>query len=120
LRPCGQATARFVDGEGQPLAGFRASLHMVVTPGVAEHDFEAARRGELAADSEFVSNIDRTNHWHLPPADKDGRITFPALIPGATYRFTTYDDGKPTIAREFTVESGQEVDLGEIAIEQRG
>ena len=33
LKPCGQATARFVDAAGQPLADFRSSLHMVVSPG---------------------------------------------------------------------------------------
>jgi hypothetical protein len=44
---------------------------------------------------------------------------YPALISGATYRFIRYDDGKPSIAKEFSVEPGQEVDLGEIVLEER-
>jgi hypothetical protein len=119
LKPCGQAVARFVDEDGQPLADIRPGLHMVVTPGVNELDFTARKRGELVADTDFLANIDRVNHWDRPPTDKDGRTTYPALIPGATYRILQSVNGEPHTAREFTVESNQLLDLGEIVLERK-
>jgi hypothetical protein len=92
---------------------------MVVTPGPHELDRDAADRGELAADSDFVANIDRTNYRPAHATDRDGRLVYPALIPGATYRFIRYDDGKPSIVKEFSVEPGQEMDLGEIVLKER-
>ena len=117
LSPCGEAKARFINPEGQPHVGFHPGLHMVVTPGSHEHDFEAARRGELLADADFVSNIDRTNYRPGPQTDKQGSVTFPALIPGATYRLSTYEDGKPKILKQFSVESGERLTLGDITVD---
>ena len=114
LKPCGEAQARFVDPDGQPHVGFRPGLHLVVTPGEHEHDYEAAKRGELLADADFVSNIDRTNYWPGPETDTQGNVTFPVLIPGATYRLSTFEDGKPKVLKQFTVESGEQLKLGDI------
>ena len=55
--------------------------------------------------------------------DAQGRISFPALIPGATYRisdYSTINDGKRTIRlrKEFTVKPGETLDLGDILIEK--
>jgi hypothetical protein len=119
LKTCGQATARFVDAENQPLADYHPSLHMVVTPGSSRYDIDAMERGDLAADADFVSNIDRTNHWNLPGTDEDGRIAFPALIPGATYRLEGYEQGRPVVAKEFTAVSQQTQDLGTVVIESQ-
>jgi hypothetical protein len=118
LKTCGQATARFVDSEGQPVAGSRRSLHIVITPGTNKYDFRAMDGGKFAADSDFVSNIDRLNYWNLPPTDSDGRITFPALIPGATYRIDGYEKGMITIGKEFHVDAKETLDLGEIDIKE--
>jgi hypothetical protein len=116
LTPCGQATATFTDSQGHPVSDARITLRMVVTPGVHPYDHKAMRRGELAADSDHVSNLDRTNYWPGPKTDDQGRITFPALIPGATYRLIGSDQSGLVVAKEFTVESQQTVELGEIAI----
>ena len=48
---------------------------------------------------------------------------FPALIPGATYRFiddTMVVRGKtgPQVRKEFTVKPGETIDLGDILIEK--
>jgi len=66
-----------------------------------------------------TTNIDRTNYWQPAPTDSDGRITFPALIPGATYRIEGYKDHSMFIAKEFSVESGQTQVLGEIVVEEQ-
>ena len=87
---------------------------MVVTPGEHEHDYEAAKRGELLADADFVSNIDRTNYWPAPETDNQGNVVFPALIPGATYRLSAFEDGKPKVLKQFTVESDEQLKLGDV------
>ncbi len=110
LQPCAQATARFVDAEKQPVSGLRPLVTMLVSPGVDPNDIKAIMRGEMAADSDFLANIDRANYRNTIASDADGRITFPALIPGATYRI-----GR---AKEFTVRDSQTIELGDIATEE--
>ena len=116
LKPCGKATARFVDAAGEPHEGVNLGLIMVITPGPHESDIEAVKRGELTADTDFVANIDRINHWNGPKTDENGEVTYPALIPGATYRIMTYEDGKSRILKQFSVVSNEHLDLGEFTI----
>ena len=54
-----------------------------------------------------------------PVSDAEGRIAFPALIPGATYRVIDRPrGGPPTFRKDFTVKPGETVDLGDILIEK--
>ena len=126
LEPCGAARARLVDPGGKPFAGRlpRGFLifSMVVTPGPP---FSSAKdqAGLLAADEDNLTSVDPVNYENEPVSDPDGRITFPALIPGATYRFidyTTVVRGQtgPELRKEFTVKPGETVDLGDIRIEK--
>ncbi len=72
-----------------------------------------------------MSRIDPTNYTADLIADPQGRITFPALIPGATYRITDrttfvardVGDG-PQVRKEFTVGPGEALELGDIRIEK--
>jgi hypothetical protein len=117
LEPCGTATARFVDPEGKPHADFWPGLRMIVTPGADRYDRAAAERGELSADEDFVSNIDRTNYRQGLETDGQGKVTFPALIPGAIYRLTTLEKGKLSVLKQFTITPGEQLKLGDITIE---
>ena len=86
LHPCGQAVARFVDKNGQPVTDHHPMIEIVVTPGFLE-DYSIARKmGALSADVEFISNVDRTDYSIYAPlkSDKQGRVHLPALIPGAS------------------------------------
>ncbi|TWT35360.1 Regulatory protein BlaR1 [Posidoniimonas corsicana] len=116
LRPCGEASARVVDQHGEPREGVELTPHLVVSPGAPRYDFEAARRGDTLADSDSVANIDRQNYWPGPKTDDQGRITLPALIPGALYRIINFVDGQPKAAAEFKVEPGERIELGDIAL----
>jgi hypothetical protein len=53
--------------------------------------------------------IDAVNYARFPESDAQGRITFPALIPGATYRLRGHDD--------FTVKCGETLDLGDVVFQ---
>ena len=117
LKPCGQATAHFLDADGQPLSGLQPSLKMVATPTSRWLDFKMLELRKLNAESEFVANIDRKNYWPGPSTGEDGRITFSALIPGATYQLPKWEDAT-YIDQEFTVGSRQTRDLGEFVVPQ--
>jgi RNA polymerase sigma factor (sigma-70 family) len=114
LASCGSAAVRLVDAQGKPVARQYPWLEMVVTPGSDRHDFKAHEAGQLAADADFVANIDRLNHWNRPATDAQGRVNFPALIPGATYRLVEPADMGDSIKKEFTAESGKTVELPDV------
>jgi protocatechuate 3,4-dioxygenase beta subunit len=117
LQPCGQAKARFVGPDGQPVPKFRALLDFVATPGPHRLTLDKKEQDKLAADMGFVANIDRKHYWGGPSTGDDGRVTFPALIPGALYRISEYlPDQGPQIRKDFSVKPGETLDLGDILI----
>ncbi len=77
----------------------------------------------LAADAASMPNVDRIHYWKGPSTDAQGRITLPALIPGALYRISDYStfndrDKGVQVRKDFTVQPGQTLDLGDILIEK--
>ena len=122
LEPCGTARARLVGPDGKPLGNFSQSwlISMVVTPDTVPGP---NNRGEslLMADQDFLTRIDTINYRQDPATDAQGRIVFPALIPGATYRIVNRgprSEGGPRIFKDFTVKPGETLDLGDILIEK--
>ena len=79
--------------------------------------------GELMADEDDLSQIDTVNYQAGLAADTQGRLTLPVLIPGATYRVIDWTmvvrgENGPQVRKEFTVKSGETLDLGDILIEK--
>ena len=114
LKPCGQARAKF--NLDDPDRKFDPTIYFVATPGVGKYEYTKWKMGLVAADTDFNSNVDRIN-YRLPgdglrKKDADGYYTFPALIPGATYRLFTREAGDWDY-KDFTVKSGETLDLGE-------
>jgi RNA polymerase sigma factor (sigma-70 family) len=116
LARCGRAQARFLDPEGKPLKSSRLRLSptMIITPGRRRFDDRAAGRDALLADEDLVANLDRLNYWDGLRTDEQGRCIFPALIPGATYRFSWAGKDGKVVRKEFTVKAGQTLELGDI------
>jgi RNA polymerase sigma factor (sigma-70 family) len=99
LQPCAKAKVRFVDAAGKPQAGHHLGLVLLLAPDARS----------------FLQQADALGGWAAAGhSDKDGRLTVPALIPGATY---TYPDGKKV--REFTAEAGKAHDLGDVPIDRK-
>jgi len=80
----------------------------------------------VAADAAFMANVD-PKHYSSGPrgpvTDAEGRITLPALIPGALYRISDFSTGNDAdkgvqVRKDFTVKPGETVDLGDILIEK--
>jgi hypothetical protein len=91
LQPCGRAKMRFVGPDGKPITKHEAIFEFVATPGPSVY----ARRNKqeqaaLAADADFLANVDRKHYWGDPVADAEGRFTMVSLIPGAIYRISDF------------------------------
>ena len=94
---------------------------MVVTPREPALSRKTASEGWLAAHQGALPEIDPTNYGNGPVSEIQGRIAFPALIPGATYRIidrTASRETGPEVRKEFTVKPSEKVDLGDILIEK--
>ncbi len=113
LAPCGTARARFVNDKGKPLAGYRPLLSLLLPPGphtVPERLPDRAQRGMPQLHALAAERLDPRRYKGGPVTDAEGRVSLPGLIPGATYRLLLRG-GK---ARDFTVRSGETLDLGEL------
>ena len=83
---------------------------------------DKADEGRLAGEKDYLCRIDPINYPDGSVSDAQGRVVFPALIPGATYQI--YDGTTSTtkaagqFRKEFTVKPGETLDLGDILIEK--
>ena len=122
LEPCGTAIARLVDSEKRPVARFGDEflILMTITPGPDLPSSNAGVAKKLSGQAGRLSQIDPINYARDSMSDLDGRIVFPALIPGATYRVfsrpAVRQPSDPSAHKDFTVKPGETVNLGEILI----
>jgi hypothetical protein len=125
LEPCDSARLRLVDPGGKPLAQFTPArmVMMVVTPGALGVG-RAQKEYPLIADQATMDRIDPINHAKPPTTDAEGRITLAARIPGASYRIADRTTAGTAdglrLRKEFSVKSGEALDLGDILIEKPG
>ena len=115
LQPCGKAVARFVDRQGKPKVKYRPGLQILVSPGPFRGDRKRNKK-EVSSDQDFVANFDREHYWDEPVTDEEGRCTFPALIPGATYRIDLMNKLGDWDERDFSVKSGETLRLPDIVV----
>ncbi len=121
LEPCGSARGRLIDAARVPLAGYRDRnlVWMVVTPGPYGGSRKEEDKNLLWADQDDLSRIDPIHYAEGTTSDAEGRVTFPALIPGATYRVydtTQFVDGARPLRKEFVARSGAVLEIGDIEI----
>lgn len=116
LHPCGSARARFVDQEGKALANVRLltdpmlGLEMVIR--LSSYEDRRDRANTFA--TTLVDNMDGGRYQKLR-TDAQGQLTFPSLIPGATYRVMA-GEGAWVVKKEFVAEAGKTVELSEITV----
>jgi hypothetical protein len=120
LQPCGRVTARFVGPDGKPVVRRFPEFEILGTPGPPRFTTDKNQQAMLAADAAYMPNVDRKHYWKGPFTDDEGRITLPALIPGALYRITDDSNEKngARIRKDFTAKLGETLDLGDILIEK--
>jgi RNA polymerase sigma factor (sigma-70 family) len=113
LSPCGSARARFLDAGGKPLADYGPLVWLLLPPGPHPVPKSLPGRVELLRqrmDALIEGRVVPEPEMKVPATDATGHVTLPGLIPGAKYRLLL-DGGK---ARDFTVPSGETLDLGEL------
>ncbi len=81
LEPCGAATARLVDPQGRPVAGYGRRvlrlISLVITPGPHYLSKDPADTNRLSGELESLMRIDPVNYFKLSVSDAQGRISFP-------------------------------------------
>jgi protocatechuate 3,4-dioxygenase beta subunit len=118
LLPFGAARARLVDERSKPFARqdlygrLQSAVVLLVSPG-----FSSSKEGEIQADEIYWQNMNRERDAEQR-TDAEGRITLPALIPGAPYRIVTLEKGRRATKKEFAVEAGKTFDLGDIVLQR--
>jgi RNA polymerase sigma factor (sigma-70 family) len=122
LEPCGSAKTRCVNAEGKPVQGARADLLLMLGEEVRGmsynellHQFYTDRifARLLGEPSEGSYNKLAGPLYRNLGSDKEGRLTFPALVPGATYRYWDWTGKKP-VKHDFTVKAGEVVQLPDL------
>ena len=115
LEPCGSARVRFPNRHGEPDAdrslfadGVMMTLELILVPGVPP----VPPSNKLNAITCHSVNLDRPRHKTLR-TDNEGRVTFPALIPGATYRAMAVEHPSSGYV-DFTVSAGQTTEVGDV------
>jgi RNA polymerase sigma factor (sigma-70 family) len=119
LEPCGSAQARFLDGQGQPIPGYRPYLELVpplLGPAkkqpVPSHPHLAMLNNRLEGFLPWGKHYAQGG-LATEATDATGKITLPALVPGATYRISSRHDWSVTV-KTFTAEAGKTLDLGDL------
>jgi hypothetical protein len=121
LESCGAATVRLVGLDGKPLGRStpRFLISMVVTPGefLARN---AQKNGKSLADQATLTAVDPISYPKECASNAQGRIVFPVLISGTTYRLVDHSqirtpDG-PQLRKEFTVKPSETVELSDVLI----
>jgi RNA polymerase sigma factor (sigma-70 family) len=118
LQPCGQAKARLVGPDGQAVARAHPWLEILATPAGTEFSRDRKDRGQLSPDVALLGSVDPKHYRYgrRPLTDTQGRVTMPALVPGAPYRLLDRSDPKDPVRKAFTVQPGETIDLGDIPI----
>jgi RNA polymerase sigma factor (sigma-70 family) len=121
LAPCGAAEVRLVDARGKPAQKHYVWLEHVVRPGPSRHKAPRALPAEavvVGAPASPYRDLSRYGITALA-ADAKGRIRFPTLIPGATYRLKVAQRrpfGPIVYEKDFTVKSWQTLKLPDIVV----
>ena len=110
---------RFIDSNGQGVPGFMpTNPNQFVLLFVPENSLDASTSNDNLLASEGIpqGKFDQTNYSDLM-TDENGRVTLPALIPGATYKMAFHELGpNKTFPRKLKSAPGENLELPEVVI----
>jgi hypothetical protein len=124
LQWCGQATVRFVDTHGRPLANRMVTPFVLLEQDVASGDDAARVQRAAEAVPHEMAWADPLVYRHClgPHTEADGRITLLGLVPGARYGLTQWDGVRSRrVVGPFTIRPGETLRLPDVtALPLRG
>lgn len=116
LSPCGEARVRFVNPEGQPVAGFSPNVLVRTPRSVRLDDLPPSPQ---PCDWQLPTRVDPL--WWVTDrtSDDDGVVKLKRLIPGVEYQFGVQtSDATKQIRPPFTVRSAEVRTLPDVIIER--
>jgi hypothetical protein len=120
LERCGAVKIRCINSKGKPVANHLPWVCIVMSPGTIFSASALSKNDdkELEGDWGFWGNYHFRREW-TPQTDGDGRTTFRALIPGATYAHVGLNagfakTGPPKV--EFHAKPGETVTLPDFVV----
>jgi hypothetical protein len=114
LQTCGQASVRFVDMSGRPLANKILSPVVLLEP-----DWLAGGKRTARAVAYETAWADPLAYSHSlgPHTEADGRIMLTGLVPGARYSLTERDGAhNRRVAASMTVRTGEVLRLPDVVV----
>jgi hypothetical protein len=114
LQPCGQATLRFVDADGRPLANQLLTPFVLLEPDIKAGDKAASDRRTDQAVPHEMAWADPLAYSHClgPHTEADGCITLTGLVPGVRYGLTQWDGVQHRhVLDSFTIRPGETLRL---------
>jgi hypothetical protein len=112
LEPCGSVMLQFVDGENHPVPGYTPELPPIQLMFLPEEIVQGNVSDQILANAnELVLDLFDYRNAHDFTTDRDGRMTFSALIPGAIYQVSFGG-----VFRYIKVGSGQQLEMPAITI----
>jgi hypothetical protein len=123
LEPCGAAAVRLLDAMGKPLTGRQPEIHIVLSPGTVMASLVSTGKDDKELEGDWImwGNFHRDRNNDLK-TDALGRVTIPALIPGALYQITSneakFDMRQGLPKNEFRVRAGETLKLPDFVIDR--
>jgi RNA polymerase sigma factor (sigma-70 family) len=122
LQACGQATVRFVDANGRPLANQVLTPFVLLEPDIPAGDEAARTRRSAEAVPHETAWADPLAYSHClgPHTEADGRITLTGLVPGVRYGLTQWDGvHHRRVTDLFTIRPGETLRLPDVMVPPR-
>ena len=112
LEPCGSVTLQFVDGENRPVPGYTPEFPPIQLVFLPEDTIQGNVSDQIVVNANgLLLDLFDYQNAHNFTTDKDGRMTFSALIPGAIYQVSLGG-----VFRYIKVASGQELQFPPVNI----
>ena len=106
LEPCGSAVGDLTSQNGRGLGSVPIELTAVLT-------FQPAGKPAEETEANWYRNLNRDEPGETAAR---GRFVLPALVPGLRYRLYAGAGSSRKLVKEFTVEPGQKLQLGSVAV----
>ena len=116
LEKCGSVSRRYVDAKQNPVAGYRPEFVAVQMSFLPEDSFQGKTSNDQFVNfNAIIVDLFEDRNGSNVMSDENGRLTYPALIPGAIYGWSSFPfpSDRPW---NLKVAAGEHLDLPDVVI----